>query len=1425
MSIQVLGPLRVAGVASLSPRERALLAVLVLRAGMSVRADELADALWGDQPPVTWPKQVQASVGRIRRVLGTGRVVTTPAGYRLVLDADAVDARRFEDAVRRGRLHAASGENDRAVVAFARALALWDGTPYPELAGWEPARAEAERLLEARRTAEEDFLEARLAVGEHRGVAADAELAVRVEPLRERRWAALCLAQYRCGRQADALATLRRARLTLADELGVDIGPELAALERDVLRQDPRLGAGERPPPASETCPYKGLAPYDAADHDVFYGRDEEVLGCLDRLSITPLLVLTGPSGSGKSSLLRAGLIATLQRRGHRTALVVPGAHPLATLDAALAGDDEPSVVAVDQMEELFLLQHDRREVEAYCRRLAEVATSGTTVLVAIRADQVSGLRSAAALADLAEQGMHLVSPLTGEALRAAIQGPAVRAGLRLEHGLVDLLLRDVAGQAGALPLLSHALAETWRRRDGSVLTVEAYQETGGIEAAVARSADRLYENLRPEDRQVCRSLLLRLVVPAPGGIATRRRLQLSALGHDVARDRVLAELVGTRLLIEDQGTVEIAHEALVHAWPRLRTWIDEDGAGLRAMRHLVTSAEGWEALGRPASELYRGARLDAALEWRAATRPDLTATEASFLEASSRQRDDEADAAYAALQREARQSRRLRTLLVTAVMLLAVSLVATGVAVVSRSWARDQAAAARDARDEARLAALVNASLKMRSTDRTVAALLAVEAQRRWPGSAGSRSALLGTFVSSPGFLGHTWVGEREGRDHVGEGLAGALLPDGRTAVVALAGSQPVVLDVVTGEIDRRFADVDLPGGPGAVVRVSADGATAVHYTVGYGPTPCTASDDPLAVAPLAARAALPGCATVTTYDVVSGATVQGPTVLTWPSGEMALSPDGRTVALTDGEDGTVLLLEARSGRSVAVVPPLPAPPVREWGRGAVAFSPDGRLFVGSTAGPVREVEPATGRVVRQLPAPPLSSNTNLWVGPDGRVVGTGHQHVVALDGDAGPGDDPLLWTRPVSGNRRSPCPWAAFSAEAGRLWCGSFHGVIEERDLATGELLGRIRTTHFGNVGWMEATADGRELVVFSVGVPAVLRWRLDGSGPVSRLTAPAHVLWDGFDRGSGHLLTAAPYEDEPERFTVWDPASDVAVLDLGDLRRAAWVAPRTVAGLDPDQGALVTLDVATGRRSVLRDVEPAAVGLHPAPDGTIFVIVPDGTVTRVDPATGRLVGPPLPGHGRPMTVTADASLRTVVVTTVGPDVTSLEDDVTVRFDPVSGEMVGPPLTGWFQSAVHDDLLVVARALSIAFYDLDTLELRREVAGAPAEVERLELSADGALLAVTSRDQSVILYDVVTGTRLGDPIPTAAPPEGRAAALREDGRELAVASAAGVVVWDLDPWVMMRAACRLAGRELTAGEWATHLEGYGPRRATCDV
>ncbi|HEY3924825.1 MAG TPA: BTAD domain-containing putative transcriptional regulator [Acidothermaceae bacterium] len=701
VEIGVLGPVVVAGSdVRLGHRDRVILSALALEPGEVLSPDRLADALWGEAPPKSWPKVVQGSMMRLRRALGPHAIETTSTGYRLSVPDDDVDTVRFERLVSRARRFAAVREPARAVTTFELALSLWRGPPFPELEGWDAGRAEAARLTEVRRSTEEELVEARLAAGRPVEAVPEARRLAAREPYREHRWALLAVALYRSGRQREALDVIRGAASTLRDELGLDPGRELADLEQAVLQQDPVLlmvpdtfaGTGG-------LCPYKGLRPYGVDDADAFFGRDEAVAGCLARLVDSPLLVVVGPSGSGKSSLVAAGLVPALRMAGRRVVQLSPGTQPLATLTAAMASEPSGLAVVIDQLEELFTASGTEVDAEPFLSRLVAHAETGALVLVTLRADYVAELAVCPAFARLAERGLMLLTPMTEAELERAIEAPAAGDGLLLAPGLVDLLVRDVLGEPGGLPLLSHALAETWERREGRVLTVEGYTQTGGIRAAVAQSAERLYDSLPAPDRAALRTVMLRLVSPTPSGDPIGARVPARVFAGDGETARLLDVLVRARLVTTDAETVAIAHESLTRVWPRLRSWLDEDVEGQRIFQHLQVAADGWNALGRPEGELYRGARLQAALEWRERVGPVLANAEIAFLAASETREDDERRHQDRALRQQISRNRQLRAALTAVIGLLVLALVAGTVAAVSSRHARAAATGAEAAR------------------------------------------------------------------------------------------------------------------------------------------------------------------------------------------------------------------------------------------------------------------------------------------------------------------------------------------------------------------------------------------------------------------------------------------------------------------------------------------------------------------------------------------------------------------------------------------------------------------------------------------------------------------------------------------------------------------------------------------------------
>ena len=587
------------------------------------------------------------------------------------------------------------------------ALDLWRGRALADLEEWEPGRLAAARLEALRMDAEELLVAAELGAGHAQAVLEQARTLVAQAPFRERRWVLLATALHQCGRQADALGAVNRARTMLADELGLDPGRELAELEELLLRQDPSLRPLEERT-VSAFCPYRGLLPYGADDADFFFGREDDATACLRRLRDTHVLAVVGPSGIGKSSLVLAGVVAALTRAGTPVLVTTPGALPFDSL-ADLKPRGRQTLV-VDQAEEAVTVCSDVVQRERYFAALAAHVGAGGALVLSLRADHLGDLAPYPDIARVLEDGLYLLGPMGEADLRSAVEGPARRAGLRLEPGLVDLLVREVEGEPAALPLLSHVLRETWEGREGPTLTVASYLATGGIKHAVAKSAESLYDAMDDTQRSRLRSLLMRLVMPSEGSDPVRARVPRAKVVLDEAHVRLVEQLVDARLVSIDGDTVQIAHEALFLVWPRLRGWLDDDVDGQRLFRHLAGAADAWDAMDRPASELYRGTRLTRTLEWRDRARPDLSDTETAFLEASAALSESEQRAAQERVRRERRVNHRLRGAL-TGVAVLAVLAVVAGVLAVRSSdraeGDRDRARIAADLADARRAGAV----------------------------------------------------------------------------------------------------------------------------------------------------------------------------------------------------------------------------------------------------------------------------------------------------------------------------------------------------------------------------------------------------------------------------------------------------------------------------------------------------------------------------------------------------------------------------------------------------------------------------------------------------------------------------------------------------------------------------------------------
>ncbi|HET9516925.1 MAG TPA: AAA family ATPase, partial [Actinoplanes sp.] len=511
-------------------------------------------------------------------------------------------------------------------------------------------------------------------------------------------------------------------------------------------------GAVDVEPSADQPPPYRGLACFQPDDAPWFFGRDDVVQHLVQRLAQRRLLVVLGPSGVGKSSVLRAGLVPAVTggalSDGQLWPVVVmtPGADPLQELAvrlASLAGvpagallDDwalDPArlhltvrqvlaarptgsqlLLVVDQFEEVFTLCDADRRAAWTAALVAATRTpdSRVRVVLGVRADFYSHCLQLPDLVEELRDGQIPVGAMTAGQLREAIVNPAQRAGLMVDGALVTTVVAEVQGRAGALPLVSHVLLEAWRRRRGSTLTVTAYEAAGGVAGAIAQTAERIWTELDDTERRSARDAVLRLVQVGEQGEVTRRRVGRSEFAAGTA---VLDRLAAARLVTLDRDTVEITHEALIGAWPRLQAWVDEDRDGIRVHRHLTAAASTWDSLGRDPGDLYRGARLATAVHWRLSRGPALSSLEQEFVIAS-----------LAAEQREI-SARHRRRRLAAAALTMAVVVVTTLAGI---AWT--QADQVRNERDLAVSRRLIAEARNQLQLDPGLAFLLAEQAYRR---------------------------------------------------------------------------------------------------------------------------------------------------------------------------------------------------------------------------------------------------------------------------------------------------------------------------------------------------------------------------------------------------------------------------------------------------------------------------------------------------------------------------------------------------------------------------------------------------------------------------------------------------------------------------------------------------------------------
>jgi WD40 repeat protein len=1161
----------------------------------------------------------------------------------------------------------------------------------------------------------------------------------------------------------------------------VDLGPHrfrgLGAPERIHALKGP----GVRTPLSVSECPYRGLLAFEPEDRDYFFGREEVVEELIARLSPRRLLAVVGASGSGKSSVLRAGVVAAVRSGGvagiERAHLLTPGSLPHLDVE-----DDPAQVVVVDQFEELFTLCDDTARRQAFIDALM---ATGCPVAIGVRADMYGKLGGHPKLARAVAGNQVLLGTMTDAELERAVKEPARLAGLRLEPGLVELAVREVADEPGALPLLSHALRATWERRDGRTLTVEGYRESGGVGAAIAQTADSVVGSLPPERRQMMRSVFLRLTELGEGVAETRRRVSIDELVPEGVPPEVvealLEQLAEARLVTLGEGTAEVAHEVLIREWPTLRGWLDEDREGIRLHRHLGNAARLWEAGGRDPADLYRGPRLGAAADWADIHRMDLNARERSFIEASVEEAGRER-------RTQLRTNRRLRALLAGTAILLVIALLAGVVSFIERRHAQAQALTS----DAERVGAQ---ALTDPNVDHSLLlAVAGVRLQNRFE----TRSDLFADLQQNAALI-------RLIRPSPIEITALQVSPDGRRLAVGDSSGTVRFIGLASWEPRGAVVRLDSPVAERAL-SFSPDGRTLMAFTIGVGRSELYSID----VARRGARLIL----------AWNGPAPQAPIGFE----AVAYSPDGKHVAVTrvtepgDNNLPTVarlLLLDAPSGR-IRWQRRYPLRPGQADPH--VAFTPAGTLLTSAQQGDTLLWDPRTGRILHRFPLGGLPA-----IAPGGHTVALGQNSPSAGDQSS---TIALLDLR--TGSHRTllanlPDHWIrslAFTPDGTKI-AGAATDGVHVWNVASGKI-----------VESYVAQAGPHSLSTLDPSGRTLISGQQDGS-----IAA--------FDLAGGRRLGRAFSWNTPEQVCGYTPcmainrqsglmATDqgdgtVAIVDLRTLRLSRTLPAHdgsTSAAISfmPDGRTLVTgginrrvtfWDVATGRVThTLRFADPVW-WTAASPDGKLLAVQTwatdssDNRVEVVQIATGKVLQSHRVPHG-PSGVEFSRDGRELVA--LGCCWTG-SGSTLVAWDARTGRQLFSGGAG--VDAAAFDLAPDPRLLGVGteggkFLLLDARSGKQTappIQVATGAIAQVSFSPDDRRFVVSSNDHTASVWDLGSRMRLGNafgPYPGTVP-----AAMFEPNGHLLINLLSNAIELPTDVNTWERFACRVAGRDLTRAEW----------------
>ena len=1190
--------------------------------------------------------------------------------------------------------------------------------------------------------------------------------------------------------------------------------------------------------------PYKGLRAFGEQDAEDFFGREALTEHLVERLAETRFLAVVGPSGSGKSSVVRAGLVPRLRQGalpGSERWYVVemfPGAYPLEELEAALlraadtpsagllqqleqdergllravkqllADDESELVLVVDQLEEVFTLVEDedrRTKFLALLERAVGDPHARLRVVVTLRADFYDRPLLYSGFAELLRDYVEAVVPLRAEEFERAIAGPAEQVGARFEPGLLSELVTDVADEPGALPLLQYALTELYERREGSTLTAAAYRAIGGISGALAGRAEEIYGGLGEPAQEAARQLFLRLVTLGEGAEDTRRRVERAELASmevdQDALEEAIQEFGAWRLLSFDRDprsgtpTIEVAHEALMREWGRFRRWIDSGREQVRLHRRLATAAREWDAAGREQSYLLRGSNLAQFDALAAESTIALTEVEREFVDASRTANELE-------LARERRQNRRLRTLLAGAVALLALAIVAGAVALVSRS----------NAQHEARVALGRQLGAEAVSEPRIDLAMLLARESLNLDHSSQTEGTLLATLLRTPAVIGTFTVPIKDRPQDV------RVSADGRAIAVYTNNGLMRIYDTRTHRQTAHF-----PGGGAdyTYVRTSGDLFTpdprpgVPEYTLTDTRTGKNLRKFILSKKWQQTRSSFVEPAAVSPdghYGFVSWGTVNpdgsdgpayaevwqldhsGPSHLVRLAGTGMIAavplPGDRLVVATDGRIST---LDARTLTVRSVRGPSLGPTDAVVG----ALSPDGKILAyGRQDGTVHFIDLVNGH-----------STT----GPGGhsagvaRVVFSGDSRFVVSIGQDGLA---IVWNPrtgqqvvQLTGHQQSGVHGAAFSPDGKTLYTSALDGTIFQYDLGGDRRFGRPFQVPSGHQPAPSVIMPPAPLLAVS---------------PSGGLFA-AGSLPNGLTQSSVEIYSSGSANLRP-----------ITTISLGpdrNLTAGAWAGNRFVLGAD--RGLVQEWSVkgkhARGGR-VLRGLSPRGQVQSVATAEAGGVVAASDAWSIQHPAAppqnygefaiwrdGKLVGATplnLHGNGGVVALSANGDLAAIG----SPSGTVLVLDT--RTGKVERSIREPDSAGGVSSLAFapNGTLVVGEFSGVAtFWNPET----GQIIGQPTLLEALPVSSisfapDGKTFATSSGSAGDSrIYDTATLQQLGSDFPGSAGQWGTAAYTPDDRYLITVYGDGAATRWPVGLSTWEQHACSVAARNFTHEEW----------------